>query len=638
MIITVGPTGRDYTSMQAAEAGEQTDLIVLNDVAEFVCDAFADASVTVDGWTTDATRYVIIRAATGAEAQMPWSTSAYRILATNVWGIENYEGYTRVQRIQIEQTVPAAVGGIKNRAATRMDVERCVIRSNGAGSLIGLDQTQAGELRVRNTLVYGFSNHGATCGAFSGGVMRLYNCTIVENGGRGINRAGNDGNNLLYVKNTLCSGNTGGDFAQSASAGTDYNATGDASVIGANSRASQTFTFINAAGGDYHLAAADAGAAGYGTDLSADADYPFADDFDGVTRTLPWDIGATVVEVGGGGGTTYEQAAGGTLTPVGDLSLQVFRARAFAGSLTPSATLSRSTARAALASVQPAGAMVRDPARSLGGSTQPSGVAEGIKTVLRALAATVSAAGTLTRGLARSLAGTVAFTAAVVRGAEKLLAASITPSGAAAAQAGVSRDVEGSLAPTGTVESQGALARLLSGSVAPAGGLAREVARALAADLALTAARARQLTRALTGSVTAAANLAAVGLLARALDGSVSPAAFLGRLMARARGSSTTPGGGLTRRTARGVSGSVGVTGALVRRLGRSLGGLLAVAGAAARELLLADQQVRGAAVDARCAPFAEVEVVAESALSVRVQAAPLLEVELVRAQQPWEG
>ncbi len=68
----------------------------------------------------------------------------------------------------------------------------------------------------------------------------------------------------------------------------------------------QTFTFVNAAGRDLHLAGTDAGARNFGLSLAG----VFTDDFDGATRPgeSVWDIGADEfgsVPVGGGGGPAY---------------------------------------------------------------------------------------------------------------------------------------------------------------------------------------------------------------------------------------------------------------------------------------------------------------------------------------------
>ena len=62
---------------------------------------------------------------------------------------------------------------------------------------------------------------------------------------------------------------------------------------GSNNRINQTFSFVDAAMKDFHLAATDTGALTYGTDLSADPNYPFSTDIDGEARPhgASWDIG-----------------------------------------------------------------------------------------------------------------------------------------------------------------------------------------------------------------------------------------------------------------------------------------------------------------------------------------------------------
>jgi hypothetical protein len=61
-----------------------------------------------------------------------------------------------------------------------------------------------------------------------------------------------------------------------------------------SNRLGQTFSFAGADAGDYHLAAEDQGARGFGENLSASSVFPFADDIDGQLRptTGPWDLGA----------------------------------------------------------------------------------------------------------------------------------------------------------------------------------------------------------------------------------------------------------------------------------------------------------------------------------------------------------
>jgi len=55
----------------------------------------------------------------------------------------------------------------------------------------------------------------------------------------------------------------------------------------------RTFTFVDEANDDFHLASTDdTGAKDYGTDLSSDPNLSFNDDIDGDTRSGTWDIGA----------------------------------------------------------------------------------------------------------------------------------------------------------------------------------------------------------------------------------------------------------------------------------------------------------------------------------------------------------
>ena len=72
----------------------------------------------------------------------------------------------------------------------------------------------------------------------------------------------------------------------------DYNMfSGAFDLGGANDEQSQTFTFVNLGTDDVHLQSGDTGARGKGTDLSADGNFPFDYDQDGVTRSA-WDAGA----------------------------------------------------------------------------------------------------------------------------------------------------------------------------------------------------------------------------------------------------------------------------------------------------------------------------------------------------------
>jgi hypothetical protein len=116
--------------------------------------------------------------------------------------------------------------------------------------------------------------------------LQVQNCTLVGNG-RGIKR---ESGSYTRLTNVLASGNTNSQFdVNGGSWGTcSNNASSDGTAPGTNSRTNQTFTFVDAANKDYHLAAGDAGAKDYGTSLSGS----FTIDIDGETRSGTWDIGA----------------------------------------------------------------------------------------------------------------------------------------------------------------------------------------------------------------------------------------------------------------------------------------------------------------------------------------------------------
>jgi len=77
-----------YTSLSAWEAGEQRDLTATDEIAvariEGVWTNPDTTAVTIDGWTTDATRYIRIYTTLEARHGGVWSDAKYR-LSVNVW-------------------------------------------------------------------------------------------------------------------------------------------------------------------------------------------------------------------------------------------------------------------------------------------------------------------------------------------------------------------------------------------------------------------------------------------------------------------------------------------------------------------------------------------------------------------------
>lgn len=112
----------------------------------------------------------------------------------------------------------------------------------------------------------------------------IWNCTV---GGSGI---GYVNNATCSVRNCLVTGATVG-FVGTFHGSSSHNAEDDGNgAPGASSYTGTTFTFVNAAGGDYHLASGDTGARGRG--IADPGNGLFINDIDGRVRGVTWDIGA----------------------------------------------------------------------------------------------------------------------------------------------------------------------------------------------------------------------------------------------------------------------------------------------------------------------------------------------------------
>jgi hypothetical protein len=316
--VTVKTAGGDYASLVAAEAGEQGDLVALDRQLDIECyDKVETLNITIDGSTTDATRFIKVVGATTARHNGIYGSVGYR-LETNSTAINIQDNWTEIDGIQIKSTraVAGSVFGISISLTsnTTIKVSNCIIQCNPSGgatiTAINLNQATT-TLKAFNNIIFGTNISGSIgiTSQFSTNVYS-YNNTLVGLG-IGLNRT--SGNHI--AKNNLCGGCTAaasGTFAD----GTDYNVT-DGAAIGytvtgggnTHDRLSQTFSFVDAVNKDWHLTGSDAGARGYGVDLSADANLSFTTDIDGQTRSGAWDIGADQYVAGGGVTSVYSDLA-----------------------------------------------------------------------------------------------------------------------------------------------------------------------------------------------------------------------------------------------------------------------------------------------------------------------------------------
>lgn len=247
------------------------------------------------------TNYVLITPNVGQRHNGKWSATKYRLEITDTAGngnaiYNNYASAVRLDGLQIKiHLVSAGANGACYRLATANNsgvvdhrISNCIawiVKEAGAGNGYGSSQSappSGGTVKIWNFVGYGnaYQISAAAGGAWMENLY-CYNCTASG----GLLNYGDGGVciNCISVSPVLLG-------FSSVSASSDYNSADDATATGAHSRNNQTFSFVNAAGGDFHLQAGDTGARGYG--LADPASGLFADDIDGQIRGATWDIGA----------------------------------------------------------------------------------------------------------------------------------------------------------------------------------------------------------------------------------------------------------------------------------------------------------------------------------------------------------
>lgn len=301
VIFDIGGGNNDYASLSAALAAQvvaRPNLVGNDERLVLRMFSFNDTtSATVSAtFSTDATRYVFITVPSAERHAGIFSTGKAYMSNTATTPLIISAQFTVVDGLQFTVST-ANINGVQVNS-DNVRVQGCILRATDINPQILL---QIGNrCTIRNTLVYESGRHGIFINSDN---VTLQNVTVANCVRNGIwNLGGTTGLSLTNVLSTGSGGafldfdNTGGGLtgamttcASGDTSADDYGGTGN--------RAGQTFTFVNAGAGDFHLDAADAGAKDFGTDLSGQ----FTDDIDGETRSGSWDIGADEhVAVGGG--------------------------------------------------------------------------------------------------------------------------------------------------------------------------------------------------------------------------------------------------------------------------------------------------------------------------------------------------
>lgn len=268
--------------------------------------AAPDGATVITGWTVDSTHYVSIYVPTSERHSGVYSTSKYRIEVTNNTALENDIGYTRIDGIQVKVTGTTGnyykFGIYLNSAdvgGQRLYNSIAYADTTGSADTFGFKGinnvynfgTPAFSY-IKNCVAYGWRDRGGYGGGVSGFDLTertyAYNNTAYDNTW-GFHDTG-DGSVRSVLKNNISQSVSVDGYVGSWDASSDSNCSDVAADAPGSNPQTGTVTFAGA--GDYHLSSSDTVAKSKGTNLSADANFPFTDDIDSQTRGATWDIGA----------------------------------------------------------------------------------------------------------------------------------------------------------------------------------------------------------------------------------------------------------------------------------------------------------------------------------------------------------
>ena len=271
-----------YVSLNVWEAARQADLPTGDIIEKVICSSddagsthLADTTaVTIDGWTTDATRYIQIEAASSHGGK--WDATIYRMECVDVGNcIYNKEDFVRFLGLQLynrKSSVSWTGGGLKidsTAAGAVILIDKCISKTGTTDNpALEFANDTRGTFNIYNCLLYDNGNgYGEIFINSWHATMNIFNCTF-QNATVGIYNYNN--------KATVYAKNCGFSSVTTALSGTVTETTNSTS----------TPTFVDAANDDFHLDDEDATWHSEGTDLSA----TFTDDIDGDTRSA-WSIG-----------------------------------------------------------------------------------------------------------------------------------------------------------------------------------------------------------------------------------------------------------------------------------------------------------------------------------------------------------
>lgn len=297
-----------YTSLNAWEAAEQTDLVADGDSHIVYCrssSGSADSTaVTIQGWTTDATHTITIQAADSDRAGTAWDATKYRLSSTTAITsprIYFRNKYVTIDGIQAEKKESDGMGILYGGQweDSYFAVKNCHLRDskgNPSSALIQLSNRSNNYAEVYNNILH--DSDGPGVHVLGGAVSKIYNNTVYNcNQSLYTYRGGLQTDVSAIVVNNISYNNGNQDFRLTANASSDYNFSKDDTAPGTNSihgdTDSKTPDFVSTTSGSEDFAIAstsDAIDAGVGP--SSDSNV-LTEDIAGTTRSgTTCDIGA----------------------------------------------------------------------------------------------------------------------------------------------------------------------------------------------------------------------------------------------------------------------------------------------------------------------------------------------------------
>lgn len=280
-----------YASLSACEAAEDaagSDLVSLDEFLHIMCEGATDDTTVVllDGFITDATRYIEIEGNNGTGV---WDDTKYALVIDTTKPLDINDPNVKLTKLQVRNTKASPVNTDSAVFIKKEDciIDRCLFRGGRWTLRVGT----TGTLKIMRTAAY-----GSPSGSSGGGLIDYALCTIeaqdcVFQGD--VYGVRNLSSSTYTLRNCYAEGNSG--FAYSGTIGKTTCASSDSTGSpGLKNVSYDATTFSNVTDGSEDFTVViGSSLIDSGTDNSGQsAPFDYTEDAAGVTITTPQDVGS----------------------------------------------------------------------------------------------------------------------------------------------------------------------------------------------------------------------------------------------------------------------------------------------------------------------------------------------------------